>query len=91
MQQSEGVQAAIQSLAGIYVYDYQPTNQILRRVNDRFSVAESRLTDLLNDPTSLEVGKGSEVITISVILSMQDVCCNRVPSATLSSLLDLLR
>jgi hypothetical protein len=74
MQENDGVRAAIQSLAGIYIYDYRPTEQIRQRVNERFAAAESRLSELLNDPIAIEADQGSEVITLSVILSMQDVC-----------------
>ena len=73
MHKRDGIRSAIQSLAGIYIHDYTPNEALLRRVNDRFAEAESSLTELLNDPTSLRVGRGSEVITLSVILSMQDV------------------
>lgn len=75
MQQSDGVLAAIQSLAAIYIYDYVQTSQLLQRINHKFCVAEARYSELLNEPPSLRIGKGSEIITISVILSMQDVSC----------------
>lgn len=71
MHESVGVLSAIQSLAGVYIYDYTKSSAIRKRVNDRFSQAEARLTHLLNDPASLK--DGSEIITIASILSMQDV------------------
>jgi hypothetical protein len=87
MQSNDGVRAAIQSLAGIYIYDYLPTEQIRKRVNDRFALAESRLSQLLNDPAAIEADQGSEVITLSVILSMQDVCFSGNSSRNLSRVL----
>ena len=73
MQCNDGVRAAIQSLAGVYIYDYLPTTPILDRLIEKFDEAECRLKYLLNEASSFEVGKGSEVIAILVILSMQDV------------------
>lgn len=74
MHKSVGVRAAIQSLAGIYIYDYQPLDSIRSRVNERFSQAEERLTALLNDPkTYRDEAQANELISIAVILSMQDI------------------
>lgn len=74
MYKSDGVRAAIQSLAGIYIYDYQPVDSIRRRVNERFSEAEFRFSRLLNDPTTVQSDdRANELITMAVILSMQDV------------------
>jgi hypothetical protein len=72
MEGSEGVLCAIQSLAGIYVYDYQPMEEISRRINHRFALAEARLSHLLSR-ADLSVDEASELITIASILSMQDV------------------
>ncbi|KAJ6442031.1 Protein phosphatase inhibitor [Purpureocillium lavendulum] len=74
MHKSDGVRAAIQSLAGIYIYDYLPKDDVRKRVNDRFFEAESRLSSLLADPaTTNNEGQANELITIAVILSMQDI------------------
>ncbi|KAF4504677.1 hypothetical protein G6O67_008100 [Ophiocordyceps sinensis] len=74
MHKSDGVRAAIQSLAGIYIYDYQPIDSIRRRVNERFSEAESRFSRLLNDPSTVRSeARANELITMAVILSMQDI------------------
>ena len=74
MHKSIGVRSAIQSLAGIYIYDYQPLKSIRDRVNQRFQDAEKRFTQLLNDPaTYRDESQANEMITIGVILSMQDV------------------
>ncbi|OAA50577.1 hypothetical protein NOR_01027 [Metarhizium rileyi] len=74
MHKSIGVRSAIQSLAGIYIYDYLPLDSIRVRVNQRFSDAEARFTQLLNDPgTTQDEGLANELITIAVILSMQDI------------------
>ncbi|TFB07765.1 hypothetical protein CCMA1212_000570 [Trichoderma ghanense] len=72
MEGSEGVLCAIQSLAGIYVYDYQPMEEISRRINHRFALAEARLSHLLSR-ADLTVEEASELITILSILSMQDI------------------
>lgn len=73
LQGKSGVLAAIQSLAGIYVYDYQPNEVIRSRVNERFSHAESRLSSLLNSEVKLDSEQVIELVTISSLLSMQDV------------------
>ncbi|CAM1502062.1 Fc.00g040460.m01.CDS01 [Cosmosporella sp. VM-42] len=73
MHENEGVRSAIQSLAGVYIYDYLPTEKIRQRINDRYAAADAHFSKLLAAPESSEVGKGSEVITMAVILSMQDV------------------
>jgi hypothetical protein len=74
MHKSMGVLSAIQSLAGIYIYDYLPLDSIRSRVNQRFFDAEERFTQLLNDPeTARNEMQANEFITIAVILSMQDV------------------
>ncbi|KAM4062882.1 fungal specific transcription factor [Hirsutella rhossiliensis] len=74
MHKSDGVRAAIQSLAGIYIYDYQPIDSIRRRVNERFFEAEYRFSRLLNDPTTAHSeAHANELITMAVILSMQDI------------------
>ncbi|KAK1251827.1 hypothetical protein MKX07_007306 [Trichoderma sp. CBMAI-0711] len=72
MEGSEGVLCAIQSLAGIYVYDYQPMEEISRRINHRYALAEARLSHLLSR-ADLSVDEASELITIASILSMQDI------------------
>ncbi|KAG5956385.1 hypothetical protein E4U58_006629 [Claviceps cyperi] len=74
MHKSVGVRSAIQSLAGIYIYDYQPLDSIRERVNQRFADAEKRFTQLLNDrATYCNESLANELITIGVILSMQDI------------------
>ncbi|KAL7938629.1 fungal-specific transcription factor domain-containing protein [Trichoderma chlorosporum] len=72
MEGNNGVLCAIQSLAGIYVFDYQPLEEISRRINHRFALAEARLAQLLSDRRRT-VAETSELITISSILSMQDI------------------
>ncbi|UKZ50042.1 hypothetical protein TrVGV298_004297 [Trichoderma virens] len=72
MEGNNGVLCAMQSLAGIYVYDYQPLEDISRRINHRFALAEARLSELLSK-MELTVAETSELITISSILSMQDI------------------
>lgn len=74
MHKSVGVRSALQSLAGIYIYDYQPLESIRNAVNKRFEAAEKRFTQLLNDAaTYQDETQANELITIAVILSMQDV------------------
>lgn len=71
MHQSDGVFAAIQCLAGVYVYDYTRTEAIRRRTLGWFRVAEQCLTQLLNSPSHWQ--HAPEIITIASLLSMQDV------------------
>ncbi|CEJ91022.1 hypothetical protein VHEMI06765 [[Torrubiella] hemipterigena] len=73
MQGKVGVLAAIQSLAGIYIYDYQPSAIICEGVNRRFRQAEARLTDLLENADTLSSEDVNELVTISALLSMQDI------------------
>lgn len=73
MQSSEGVRAAIQSLAGVYIYDYTRNEQVRQRVNKHFEVAERRLSFLLENASDIAEEQGSEIITTAAILSMQDV------------------
>ncbi|CAI6098060.1 unnamed protein product [Clonostachys chloroleuca] len=74
MHEQEGVRAAMQSLAGVYIYDYVPSEKIVRRVNELFRVAENRMTELLNDPEAAgDERKAQELITITTLLSMQDI------------------
>lgn len=73
MHQSTGIQSAIHCLAGIYIYDYLPTPQLRRQVNEKLALAESRLSRLLHKHMTLDASRISEVITILILLSMQDV------------------
>lgn len=90
LQGKAGVLAAIQSLAGIYVYDYQPSKLICEGVNRRFSQAESRLTYLLQNADSLNSEDVNELVTISAILSMQDVSCYHTVAFTIDVLILML-
>ncbi|KAK4073710.1 transcriptional regulator family: Fungal Specific TF [Trichoderma harzianum] len=72
MEGNDGVLYAMQSLAGIYVYDYQPLEEISRRINLQFAKAEARLSQLLAKPEPT-IEETSELITITSILSMQDI------------------
>lgn len=80
MHRSDGIRAAIQGLAGLYVYDYQPSGEVERQVIGAFAKAESCYSSLLANSTT---GKSemctSEVITLAIILSMQDVSCGPQP------------
>lgn len=78
MYEREGVRAAMMCVAGVYIYDYVPQPKIKKRVNELFSVAEARLTQLMNDPNALEKDCGNELITIATLLSMQDVSFNSI-------------
>jgi hypothetical protein len=70
---NEGILHAIQSLAGVYVYDYLPDERMRQLINQRYVVADQYFSTLLNTPESTENGKGQEVITMAVLLSLQDV------------------
>ncbi|KAH7228559.1 fungal-specific transcription factor domain-containing protein [Fusarium redolens] len=73
MHKDEGILHAIQSLAGIYIYDYVPDERIRQRTNQLYVEADQYFSTLLNAPESREIGKGQEVITMAVLLSMQHV------------------
>ncbi|QGI65959.1 hypothetical protein CEK26_009909 [Fusarium fujikuroi] len=73
MHKNEGILHAIQSLAGVYIYDYIPDERIRQRINQRYITADQYFSTLLNAPESRENGKGQEVITMAVLLSMQDI------------------
>ncbi|KAJ3476228.1 hypothetical protein NLG97_g9196 [Lecanicillium saksenae] len=73
MHDSVGVLSAIQSLAGIYIHDYLPDEIVRRRVNERFAIAEARLSQLLQDQANLDARESSELITLASLLSMQDI------------------
>ncbi|TQV89996.1 zinc finger-like protein [Cordyceps javanica] len=63
----------MQSLAGIYVDDYIPNKSIRLLVNERFVSAEARLSKLLQDQRNLGINESSELMTLALLLSMQDV------------------
>ncbi|EJP60796.1 uncharacterized protein BBA_10254 [Beauveria bassiana ARSEF 2860] len=67
------VVAAIQSLAGVYVHDYLPCDNVRRQVNKRFAIAEARLSELLQDAAILDESESGELVTLASLLSMQDV------------------
>ncbi|KGQ02538.1 hypothetical protein BBAD15_g12251 [Beauveria bassiana D1-5] len=71
--QHPAVIAAIQSLAGIYVHDYLPCDNVRRLVNKRFAIAEARLSGLLQDADNLDESESGELVTLASLLSMQDV------------------
>ncbi|KAL6917982.1 hypothetical protein FSHL1_009411 [Fusarium sambucinum] len=73
MGQNKGILHAIQSLAGVYIYDYLPDERIRKRINERYAMANKYFAELLNAPESTTRGQGREVITMAVLLSMQDV------------------
>ncbi|POR33514.1 hypothetical protein TPAR_06299 [Tolypocladium paradoxum] len=70
---NDGIRAALLSLSGVYIYDYLPTLQIGHRVNMRFSDADIRLVNLLNDWPGLDSDQIDELVNISIILSMRDI------------------
>jgi hypothetical protein len=74
MGSNQGILHAIQSLAGVYIYDYLPDERIRQRINQRYAMANQYFIELLNAPESRTRGEGREVITMAVLLSMQDVC-----------------
>ncbi|KPA35520.1 hypothetical protein FLAG1_11772 [Fusarium langsethiae] len=73
MGKNKGILYAIQSLAGVYIYDYVPDERIRMRINERYAMANEYFVKLLNAPESRTPGQGREVITMAVLLSMQDV------------------
>ncbi|KAF4990338.1 hypothetical protein FDECE_14414 [Fusarium decemcellulare] len=73
MHTNEGVAFAIESLAGIYMYENCPNQHIRQDINERHTMAEKYFRQLLLEPRSREVGGGSEVITMCILLSMQNI------------------
>ncbi|KAK2122125.1 hypothetical protein NOF04DRAFT_1374289 [Fusarium oxysporum II5] len=73
MHGNEGILHAIQSLSGIYIYDYLPQERIRQRINQRYDMANQYYCTLLHAPESREIGKGQEAITMTVLLSMLDI------------------
>lgn len=74
MNSSDGVRAALQSLAGMYIYDYRPEETLRRRINERFQEANECFSELLLDSASPRRQHFSqELVSIAVILSVQDV------------------
>lgn len=71
MCENYGISCAIESLAGIYVYDYSPSELVRVRVNQQYAQADKCFTKLLNSPG--EAREGTEVITMAILLSMIDV------------------
>jgi hypothetical protein len=70
---NEGIRCAIQSLAGVYIYDYLPDERIRQRTNERYVLADAHFSKLLTTLKNTEAKKRSEVITMAIILSIQDV------------------
>ncbi|EXK77696.1 hypothetical protein FOQG_17610 [Fusarium oxysporum f. sp. raphani 54005] len=73
MHGNEGILQAIKCLAGTYIYDYAPNERIRQLTNQLYVEADRNYIALLNAPESREVGKGQEVITMTVLLSMLDI------------------
>ncbi|EJP60900.1 uncharacterized protein BBA_10143 [Beauveria bassiana ARSEF 2860] len=71
--QRPAVVAAIQSLAGVYVHDYLPCDEVRYLVNKRFAIAEARLSELLQVADNLDESESGELVTLASLLSMQDV------------------
>ncbi|KIL92340.1 hypothetical protein FAVG1_04750 [Fusarium avenaceum] len=71
MCENYGISCAIESLAGIYVYDYSPSELVRVRVNQQYAQADKCFTKLLNSPG--EAREGTEVITMAILLSMIDI------------------
>ncbi|OAA42403.1 hypothetical protein BBO_05066 [Beauveria brongniartii RCEF 3172] len=59
--------------SGVYIHDYLPNDSVRRRVNERFRIAEDRLSHLLQSPHHLSDDESSELVTLVSLLSMQDI------------------
>lgn len=70
---NRGILHAMQALAGVYIYDYLPDERVRQRINQRYVESNQYFIELLNDPESRMPGKGQEVITMAILLSMHDV------------------
>lgn len=69
----DGVRSAIHNLAGIYVYDYCPSESLRCRIRQRFRDAEARFTLLLDGHACLDLDRSRELVTMVILLSMFDV------------------
>ena len=70
---NEYVRHAMDSLVGVYIFDYTKVPSVAKHANKSFALAEARLTKLLNQPRRLNTDEANEFVTITVLLSMQDV------------------
>ncbi|RGP67385.1 hypothetical protein FSPOR_6041 [Fusarium sporotrichioides] len=58
----------------LWLKDLAPMDERIRkRINERYTMANEYFVELLNAPESRTRGQGREVITMAVLLSMQDV------------------
>ncbi|KAH7303570.1 fungal-specific transcription factor domain-containing protein [Stachybotrys elegans] len=75
MHSNSGIIAAILSLAGLYVYDYNPQISIKSRVEALLAEAKGCLDALIMDPVRVETDSNAsdELMTLFVVLSMQDI------------------
>lgn len=71
---NEFVRNAMDSLVGVYIFDYTAAPSVSEHTNTSFARADARLTELLNKPNR-DPNETNETITIMVLLAMQDVSC----------------
>lgn len=67
--------SAILALSGVYVYDYTRSPKLIHQINACFREAETRFAQLLCSRTTWGANK-SELISLAVLLLMQDVSGN---------------
>jgi hypothetical protein len=58
---------------GVYIYDYLPDERIRQRANERYTTANEYFRRVPVTPESRTIGREGEVITMAILLSMQDV------------------
>lgn len=73
MHASSEIRAAIQELAGFFTHDDLTAASSRCQVNESFSAARGRLEGLLRNQESLTPDETTEMMTMLVILSVNDV------------------
>lgn len=70
--ENENIRDAMDSLVGVYIFDYTSAPMVREHANASFERADTRLEELLNRP-HLDAKETNETITIMILLAMQDV------------------
>lgn len=70
--ENEYIRYAMDSLVGVYIFDYTSAPLVREHTNTSFDLADTRLEELLNRP-HLSADEVNETITIMILLAMQDV------------------
>ena len=69
---SHSIRNAANSLIGLYIYSYTPTEEIASYANGAFARAEGRLSELYRK-NALTLEEVEEFVVVTIFLSLQDV------------------